>query len=182
MNDLDISITSSCSNNINKEKMEKTIQNLNFQYQKINILYFNIFGYLYNNKVQFKSINTLKRYQRRSENLMLRLIDRNGVCKIPKERTKISSILKENRNIIVDEVKIDSTEIKNLESTSLLNSNIKDFSCSSCDKKYKSKENLNLHYINIHLNVKPYKCIYCNKKFSHRNGKMYHEKKNLCKG
>lgn len=181
MNDLDISITSSFSNNLNKEKIEKTIQNVNFQYQKINILYFKIFGYLYNNKIQFKSINTLKRYQRRSEKIMLRLVDRDGSCKIQKERTKISRILKENVNLIVDEEKIDSTEAKNLESTSL-NMNIKDFTCTSCNKKYKSKENLNLHYINIHLNVKPYKCIYCNKKFSHRNGKMYHEKRNLCRG
>lgn len=48
--------------------------------------------------------------------------------------------------------------------------------CNICLKEYRSKENLHLHHLNIHLNIKPYSCGYCKKKFSHRNGKIYHEK------
>lgn len=50
------------------------------------------------------------------------------------------------------------------------------FKCTLCSKKYRSKENLNLHRLNIHLNHKPYKCSLCPRRFSHRNGKLYHEK------
>lgn len=39
-----------------------------------------------------------------------------------------------------------------------------------CEKVYKSKENLTLHYKNIHLKQKPYSCKFCNSQFSHRNG------------
>jgi hypothetical protein len=53
-----------------------------------------------------------------------------------------------------------------------------------CGKVYKSKENLTLHYRNIHLKEKPYSCKYCSAEFSHRNGKInfnlgktYHERK-----
>lgn len=51
--------------------------------------------------------------------------------------------------------------------------NIKNFKCTvkNCNKEYKSKENLKLHYKNIHLKQKPYKCQYCIAFFSHRNGK-----------
>ncbi len=47
------------------------------------------------------------------------------------------------------------------------------FKCTyeKCEKVYKSKENLTLHYKNIHLKEKPYSCIYCGSQFSHRNGK-----------
>jgi hypothetical protein len=41
-----------------------------------------------------------------------------------------------------------------------------------CEKVYKSKENLTLHYKNIHLREKPYSCKFCNSLFSHRNGKL----------
>lgn len=53
------------------------------------------------------------------------------------------------------------------------------FKCdySGCHKTYLSKENLKLHYLNIHLKEKPYQCSYCGLKFSHRNGKIYHERK-----
>lgn len=49
---------------------------------------------------------------------------------------------------------------------------IKSFPCTfeKCDKIYKSKENLTLHYKNIHLKEKPYSCKFCNSIFSHRNG------------
>lgn len=46
-----------------------------------------------------------------------------------------------------------------------------------CDKSYKSRENLNIHFINIHNNIKPFQCKYCAARFSHRNGKLYHERK-----
>ena len=38
------------------------------------------------------------------------------------------------------------------------------FKCKNCDKSYRSKENLNLHYLNVHLNTKPYSCKICDKK------------------
>ena len=47
----------------------------------------------------------------------------------------------------------------------------------NCNKQYRSRENLTLHMKNKHLNIKPYKCSYCMNFFSHRNGKIYHEKK-----
>lgn len=52
--------------------------------------------------------------------------------------------------------------------------NKKNFKCSyeGCNKCYKSKENLTLHYKNIHLNEKPYTCKFCKATFSHRNGKL----------
>jgi hypothetical protein len=55
----------------------------------------------------------------------------------------------------------------------------KRFKCESehCGKIYKSKENLTLHIKNKHLNVRPYVCMYCTQSFSHRNGKIYHERK-----
>ena len=48
----------------------------------------------------------------------------------------------------------------------------------SCSKVYKSKENLTLHIKNKHLRQKPYKCNHCNQSFSHRNGRLYHERRN----
>jgi hypothetical protein len=41
-----------------------------------------------------------------------------------------------------------------------------------CGKVYKSKENLTLHYRNIHLKEKPYSCKFCSAVFSHRNGNL----------
>ena len=51
------------------------------------------------------------------------------------------------------------------------------FICNECYKVYNSKENMLLHYKNIHLKQKPYQCSYCSAGFSHRNGKIYHERK-----
>ena len=51
------------------------------------------------------------------------------------------------------------------------------FICNECYKVYNSKENMLLHYKNIHLKQKPYECSYCSAGFSHRNGKIYHERK-----
>jgi hypothetical protein len=44
-----------------------------------------------------------------------------------------------------------------------------------CKKVYKSKENLTLHYKNIHLKEKPYSCKFCSSQFSHRNGILINE-------
>jgi hypothetical protein len=48
----------------------------------------------------------------------------------------------------------------------------REFRCeeSGCDKVYRTKENLKLHILNIHLHLKPYECSYCSRRFSHRNG------------
>ena len=53
------------------------------------------------------------------------------------------------------------------------------FKCTynGCEKVYRSKENLKLHIQNIHKKLKPYQCSYCPLKFSHRNGRIYHERK-----
>lgn len=50
---------------------------------------------------------------------------------------------------------------------------LKKFPCPfiGCKKIYKSKENLTLHFRNIHLKEKPYSCKFCKSLFSHRNGK-----------
>lgn len=42
-----------------------------------------------------------------------------------------------------------------------------------CMKVFKSRENLDLHILNIHLKIKPFSCEFCEKKFSHRNGMIY---------
>lgn len=47
----------------------------------------------------------------------------------------------------------------------------------NCGKTYRSKENLNLHIQIIHQKLKPYQCSFCPMKFSHRNGRIYHERK-----
>jgi hypothetical protein len=51
-------------------------------------------------------------------------------------------------------------------------STIREFKCeeNGCDKVYRTKENLKLHILNIHLHLKPYECNYCSRRFSHRNG------------
>jgi hypothetical protein len=61
----------------------------------------------------------------------------------------------------------------------LKDSKRKTFDCpvKGCAKVYKSKENLTLHYKNIHLKEKPYSCKFCEAVFSHRNGKTYHERR-----
>ena len=105
----------------------------------------------------------------------------------------------DDKNITLCEKKINENDIKQIdESTSIENLNEKKddkieninkrkkkknkkkektiFQC-FCGKQYNSKENYNLHYKNIHLQIKPYKCNFCEIYFSHRNGKIYHERK-----
>jgi hypothetical protein len=42
-----------------------------------------------------------------------------------------------------------------------------------CEKVYRSKENMTLHFKNVHLKLKPYKCRFCTSTFSHRNGNYF---------
>lgn len=46
-----------------------------------------------------------------------------------------------------------------------------------CERTYRTLENLHLHILNFHKKIKPYHCSYCDASFSHRNGKIYHERK-----
>ena len=50
--------------------------------------------------------------------------------------------------------------------------NIREHKCieNGCNKVYRNKENLKLHFLNIHIGLKPYECNYCTRRFSHRNG------------
>jgi hypothetical protein len=50
--------------------------------------------------------------------------------------------------------------------------NIYKCSYAGCPKVYKSRENMTLHFKNIHLGLKPYRCRFCSNTFSHRNGKV----------
>ena len=85
----------------------------------------------------------------------------------------------ENSLSLIDNNIINSLP-KNIEEENKINDkkkyNLKLFIC-FCGKIYRSKENLILHYKNIHLGKKPYKCEFCNCLFSHRNGKLYHVRK-----
>ena len=79
---------------------------------------------------------------------------------------------REKSNFVLDSIKNDQNKknkIKNCYSDK------KTYIC-ECGKKFSTKENKKLHYINVHLNKKPYRCDYCFYEFSHRNGKKYHER------
>lgn len=83
-----------------------------------------------------------------------------------------------------DKVKGDNSNFIQHEIFFEINSNIKKYQkqheCTydNCKKAYRSKENLNLHIKNFHFKEKPYQCSYCSARFSHRNGRIYHERKN----
>ena len=62
-----------------------------------------------------------------------------------------------------------------------INKNLRFFICLFCLKIYKSKENVLIHYKNIHSCKKAYKCEYCNNSYCYRNGKIYHVRKNHTK-
>ena len=62
-----------------------------------------------------------------------------------------------------------------------INKNLRFFICLFCLKIYKSKENVLIHYKNIHSCKKAYKCEYCNNSYCYRNGKIYHIRKNHTK-
>ena len=72
-----------------------------------------------------------------------------------------------------------STESDDDEDVTAETHNKKQWKCTydNCVKAYCSKENLKLHIKNVHLNEKPYPCYFCNLRFSHRNGRIYHQKK-----
>ena len=62
-----------------------------------------------------------------------------------------------------------------------INKNLRFFIFLFCLKIYKSKENVLIHYKNIHSCKKAYKCEYCNNSYCYRNGKIYHIRKNHTK-
>ena len=72
-----------------------------------------------------------------------------------------------------------STESDDDDNVTAETNNKKQWKCTydNCAKAYCSKENLKLHIQNVHLNEKPYPCYFCNLRFSHRNGRIYHQKK-----
>jgi hypothetical protein len=106
----------------------------------------------------------------------------------PNSSYSVSSPLSEVSNSI--SISTNSNSLVDKENLNIFNKHIdyetccqynkpKLFKCNylDCSKAYKSKENLTLHYRNIHLKEKPYNCLYCGAAFSHRNGKTYHERK-----
>lgn len=113
-----------------------------------------------NNDDQLKIYNYLK-----CEQCDWKLLPQRNIRKTSKKQT-IKLKQSEKENLIKSKEKNDKENL--IEN--------KKYSCNLCDKLYKSKENLNLHHLNIHLNLKPYSCKMCTKRFSHRNGKIYHEK------
>lgn len=90
----------------------------------------------------------------------------NSICNLEKICNNSFSYLKRPTKFKLN------LEAFNLTSTSNHNKSAKMFLCTfeGCEKKYKSKENLTLHYKNIHLKEKPYSCKFCSSVFSHRNG------------
>ena len=114
-----------------------------------------------NNDDKLKIFNYLK-----CEQCDWKLVPQNNQSS--KKQTKI-----ESKELSKKEKLINSRKKTEKENTT---EDKKYYSCTLCEKLYKSKENLNLHHMNIHLNLKPYKCKICDKRFSHRNGKIYHEK------
>jgi len=75
---------------------------------------------------------------------------------------------------IFDKCKKKFATANELKNHYVLHMTSKTFKCDfrSCEKVYKSKENLVLHIKNIHMKLKPYRCRFCDASFSHRNGKI----------
>jgi len=68
---------------------------------------------------------------------------------------------------------IHSQDLNENEERNLSNDKIMTCHFFPCMKTFKSRENLDLHILNIHLKIKPFKCKFCERKFSHRNGSKY---------
>lgn len=104
------------------------------------------------------SFNNLKKILNNSFSFLVPVQINN---ELDKENSKFSKGSREN------------SEINTNLSASSKNKLVKSFPCSffGCNKIYKSKENLILHFKNIHLKQKPYSCRFCKSLFSHRNGK-----------
>ena len=108
----------------------------------------------------------------------------NGYLQLKKQ--KIFKITKVNKINSMSNLKCDIAECNKIFNSKIrlekhISSHfyVKIFKCKyeNCLKGYKSRENLILHVKNKHLNIKPYKCSICFNSFSHRNGKIYHERK-----
>jgi len=85
-----------------------------------------------------------------------------------------SNILNINLNITKNNNNINSLSNKKKKK---INKNLRFFICLFCLKIYKTKENVLIHYKNIHTFKKAYKCEYCNNSYCYRNGKIYHIRK-----
>ena len=85
----------------------------------------------------------------------------------------------ENLNEFIGEFEPNKNETSHSDTNPSSIKKEKKYKCTypNCTKVYRSKENLKLHYQNIHNKIKPYQCSYCPLKFSHRNGRIYHERK-----
>ena len=55
----------------------------------------------------------------------------------------------------------------------LTHSDVKNFECLECGKKFQRKSNLNTHML-IHTDVKNFECFECGKKFKHKSGLNEH--------
>lgn len=95
-----------------------------------------------------------------------------------KKRSESSKNLKDKMNEVKDTGSVNNyfEEVQKKEGKK---EKLKLFKCTyqNCMKAYKSKENLTLHFKNIHLKEKPYICKFCKATFSHRNGKVNFSKK-----
>jgi hypothetical protein len=96
-------------------------------------------------------------------------------CNLNNSFHNIETIINNSFSYLRDVPKINFQNELNNSSTGNNSIASKCFPCDykGCKKIYKSKENLNLHYKNIHLKVKPYTCSYCDSSFTHRNGKLH---------
>jgi hypothetical protein len=87
-----------------------------------------------------------------------------------KQEEKLEEFLEGNENLQIDSKT--TTETPPLRVLGIKRTSNVELVCHffPCMKAFKSRENLDLHILNIHLKMKPFECDYCEKKFSHRNG------------
>lgn len=141
-----ISSSTSTSNNFVKTKCEFTENSLNQNFSLTEDM---------NEMKNLSTNNSFQNLEKIFNNSFSYLVNDNN-----KNPNSISNI--SNSSSCIDKYKKDPNNKK------------KNFPCfyPSCKKIYKTKENLQLHYQNIHLKEKPYSCCYCDKTFSHRTGKI----------
>lgn len=56
----------------------------------------------------------------------------------------------------------------------VIHSNLKEFECKLCDKKFNQRSNLDTHIKNVHNKVKDYECPKCHKKFTQKGNLSKH--------
>lgn len=91
-----------------------------------------------------------------------------------KKKSESSKNLKEKMMEMKERMINAQATFEEVKEKGLKKEKLKLFKCNyqGCMKAYKSKENLTLHFKNIHLKEKPYSCKFCKATFSHRNGKF----------